>query len=79
MSQEEAFDSDERRMLAITAVNRLIADVEAKRLLENKELAEVIAACVRESTASQLKTLKWLLAQQELERPDLERQRGFLN
>ena len=57
---------------AVKAVNRLIADVEAKRLLENKELAEVIAACIRETASDQLQTLKWLLAQQELERPDLD-------
>ena len=58
--------------LEVKAVNRLIADVEAKRLLENKELAEVIAACIRETASDQLQTLKWLLAQQELERPDLD-------
>jgi hypothetical protein len=54
MSQnEKAFTAEERRALAIKAVNRLIADVEAKRLLENKELAETIAVCVRESGEQQ--------------------------
>jgi len=61
-----------RRELAVKAVNRLIADVEAKRLLQNKELAEVIAACIRETASDQLQALKWLLAQQELEPPDLD-------
>jgi hypothetical protein len=50
-----------RRELAVKAVNRLIADVEAKRLLENKELAELIAACVRETALDQLQTLKSLI------------------
>ena len=63
---------EDRRELAVKAVNRLIADVEAKRLLQNKELAEVIAACIRETASDQLQALKWLLAQQELERPDLD-------
>jgi hypothetical protein len=57
---------EDRRELAVKAVNRRIADVEAKRLLENKELAETIAVCIRESALPQLQTLKWLLAQQEL-------------
>ena len=63
---------EERRAIAVKAVNRLIADVEAKRLLENKELAERIAVCVRDSTPDKLRTLKWLLERQELERPDLD-------
>jgi len=41
---------EDRRELAVKAVNRLIADVEAKRLLQNKELAEVIAACILDGT-----------------------------
>jgi len=45
MSQNE-FTAEERRELAVKPVNRLIADAEAKRLLENKELAETIAACI---------------------------------
>jgi hypothetical protein len=84
MSQnEEVFTAEEKRELAVKAVNRLIADAEESasfrrfvipdaRLRENKELAETIAVCIRESALPQLQTLKWLLAQQELERPDLQ-------
>jgi hypothetical protein len=44
MSQnEEVFTGEQRR------VNRLIADAEPKRPLDNKELAETIAACIREA------------------------------
>jgi hypothetical protein len=72
MSQNE-FTAEERRELAVKAVNRLIADAEAKRLLENKELAETIAACIGEAGERRLRSLKWLLEeeeQQELERPE---------
>ena len=62
MDREE-FTDKERHALAIEAVNRLIADVEARRLPENKEFAEVIAVCVRETLPSHLRTLKWLLEQ----------------
>ena len=66
MSQnEEVFSAEERRAIAVKAVNRLIADAEAKRLPENKELAETIAGCIGESGSRQLQTLKWLLDQQE--------------
>ena len=71
---EEVFTEEDRRKLAIKAVNRLIADAEAKRLLENKELTETIAVCIREAGDRHLRVLKWLLEeeeQQELERPDL--------
>ena len=75
MSQnKEVFTAEERRELAVKAVNRLIADAEAKRLLENKELAETIAACIREAGERHLRALKWLLEEEEreeLERPDL--------
>jgi hypothetical protein len=75
MSQsEEVFTTEERRELAVKAVNRLIADAEAKRLLENKELTETIAACIGEADEQRLRVLKWLLEeeeQEELERPDL--------
>jgi hypothetical protein len=75
MSQnEEVFTAEERRELAVKAVNRLIADAEAKRLLENKELAETIAACIGEAGERRLRALKWLLEeeeQEEQERPDL--------
>ena len=66
MSQnEEVFSAEERRAIAVKDVNRLIADAEAKRLPENKELAETIAVCIGESGSRQLQTLKWLLDQRE--------------
>ena len=66
MSQnEEVFSAEERRAIAVKAVNRLIDDAEAKRLPENKELAETIAVCIGESGSRQLQTLKCLLDQQE--------------
>ena len=71
---EEVFNAEERRELAVKAVNRLIADAEAKRLLENKELTETIAACIGEAGEQRLRALKWLLEEEEeeeLERPDL--------
>ena len=72
MSQnQEAFTAEERRELAVKAVNRLIADAEAKRLLENKELAETITVCISEAGERQLRALKWLLEEQDVERPDL--------
>ena len=76
MSQnEEIFTAEERRGLAVKAVNRLIADAEETtsfrryvvpdaRLRENKELAETIAVCIRETALRQLQTLKRLLDQQ---------------
>ena len=71
---EEVFNAEERRELAVKAVNRLIADAEAKRLLENKELTETIAACIGEAGKQRLRALKWLLEEEEeeeLKRPDL--------
>jgi hypothetical protein len=74
MSQnEEVFTAEERRELAGKAVNRLIADAEAKRLPENKELTETIVACTGEAGEQRLRALKWLLEeeeQEELERPE---------
>jgi hypothetical protein len=73
MSQnEEVFTAEERHELAVKAVNRLIADAEAKRLLENKELTDTIAACIGEAGERRLRALKWLLEEEEkeeLERP----------
>lgn len=71
---KEEFTAEERHELAVKAVNRLIADAEAKRLLENKELTETIAACIGEAGERRLRALKWLLEEEEeeeLERPDL--------
>jgi hypothetical protein len=70
---EEVFTAEQRRELAVKAVNRLIADAEAKRLLENKELTETIAACIGEADERRLRALKWLLEEeerQELESPE---------
>jgi hypothetical protein len=76
MSQnEEVFTADERRELAVKAVNRVIADAEESasfrryvvpdaRLRENEELAEIIAVCIRETALPQLHILKRLLDQQ---------------
>jgi putative heme iron utilization protein len=47
---QDAFTADERKALSVRAVNQLIADVEAGCLLKNKELAEVIASCIRIQT-----------------------------
>jgi hypothetical protein len=71
---EEVFTAENRCELAAKAVNRLIAAAVAKRLLENTELTETIAACIREADERQLRLLKWLLEEEEreeLERPDL--------
>ncbi len=76
MSQnEEVFTAEEKRELAVKAVNRLIADAEEStsfrryiipdaRLRENRELAEIIAVCIRETALPQLQALKRLLDQQ---------------
>ena len=70
-AEAPAFSRAEKEALAVKAVNRLIADVEAKRLLENKELAEVIKVCIRETQPRLLQDLKFVLDQQELNRPEL--------
>lgn len=67
MTDEREFTEAEIHALSVRAVNQLIADVEAKRLLKNAELAESIAVCIRHSGQSQLHTLKWLLDQHTLE------------
>ena len=76
MSQnEEVFTAEGRREVAVKAVNRLIADAEETasfrryvvpdaRIHENKELAEIIAVCIRETALPQLQSLKRLLGQQ---------------
>ena len=72
MTNVEDFTPEERKALSERAVNALIADVEAWRLLDNKELAEVIAGCIRHTDAEHLRTLKQLLDQHELERPKVQ-------
>jgi hypothetical protein len=63
MSQnEEVFTAEEKRELAVKAVKRYI--VPDARLRENKELAEIVAVCIRETVLPQLRTLKRLLDQQ---------------
>ncbi len=67
MDSKDVFTQEVRKALALRAVNQLIADVEAGRLLNNKELAEVIAACIRHTDQGDLQTLKQILDQHELE------------
>jgi hypothetical protein len=67
MDTKDVFTQEVRKALALRAVNQLIADVEAGRLLNNKELAEVIAGCIRHTDQGDLQTLKHILDQHELE------------
>ena len=67
MERERDFTEGEIYALSIKAVNHLIAAVEARRLMENKELAETIALCIRKAEHSQLRNLRWHLEQLELE------------
>jgi hypothetical protein len=69
---KDALVAELRKELAKKAIRRLLADYKSGRLEDNAELAEAIAACIRESNEQQLRSLEWLLAQQELERPDLQ-------
>jgi len=71
-TNEEMFSDEDVRNLAKKAVARLVADAKSGRLNENRELAEVIEGCIRHSSIKQIRDLKWLLQQQELERPDLQ-------
>ncbi len=68
----EKVDPAEIAYLADRAVNELIADSESGRIRQNRELAEIIMGCIRETAPRHLETLKWLLNQRALERPDLE-------
>ena len=67
MDTKDVFTQEVRKALALRAVNQLIADAEAGRLLNNKELAEVIASCIRHTDQGDLQTLKHILDQHELE------------
>lgn len=67
MDTKDVFTQEVRKALALRAVNQLIADVEAGRLLNNKELAEVIAGCIRHTDQGDLQTLKHILDQHEQE------------
>ena len=66
---KETFSEEEKQKLSVRAVNELIAASQTGQLMENKELAEVIAGCIRHTTLSQLQTLDWLLKQRALESP----------
>lgn len=67
MKTDHVLTPDDVHALSTRAVNQLIANAEVWRLLENKELAETIAGCLRSSAMQQLQTLRGLLDQQELE------------
>jgi hypothetical protein len=73
IKREDVFSAEKRRTLAAKAVNRLIADIEAKRLPQNKELAETITACICEARSRQLRALRWLLEEQDIESIDREK------
>jgi hypothetical protein len=73
IKREDVFSAEKRRTLAAKAVNRLIADIEAKRLPQNKELAETITACICEARSRQLRALRWLLEEQDIEWIDREK------
>jgi hypothetical protein len=51
---------EEKWAVAIRALNRLISDAEAKRLLANTKLAQIVADTIEESSLPQLQTLSWL-------------------
>lgn len=72
-TDEEMFTDDMVCDLARKAISRLVADAKSGRLDQNRELAEVVEACIRNTKIGPLRDLKWLLAQQELTRPDLQR------
>jgi hypothetical protein len=67
MDTKDVFTQEVRKALSIRAVNQLIADAEAGRLMKNKELAQVIAGCIRHTDQGDLQTLKSILDQRELE------------
>ena len=57
MSQD-ALTAENRKQLAVKAIRRLLADCKSGRLEDNAELAEAIAACIRESGEQQLRSLE---------------------
>jgi ketosteroid isomerase-like protein len=66
MDTKDVFTQEVRKALAVRAVNQLIADVEAGRLVKKEELAEVIAGCIRHTDQGDLQTLKQILDQEVL-------------
>jgi len=67
MDTKDVFTQEVRKALSIRAVNQLIADAEAGRLMKNKELAQVIAGCIRHTDQGDLQALKNILDQHERE------------
>jgi hypothetical protein len=67
MDTKDGFTQEVRKALSIRAVNQLIADAEAGRSMKNKELAQVIAGCIRHTDQGDLQALKNILDQHELE------------
>jgi hypothetical protein len=67
MDKKDVLTPVEIKALAKRAVNQLIAEAEAGRLMNNKELAEVIMGCVQDTSNKQLRHLQWFLDQKELE------------
>jgi hypothetical protein len=67
MDEKSELTQDRIYRLSVRAVNHLIAAVEGRRLMLNKELAETIALCIRKTEQSQLQNLQWYLEQLELE------------
>jgi hypothetical protein len=61
MHFRDVFTDHERAALADKAVKRLIADAEAKRLPESRELVAAITACICETESRQLRDLNFLL------------------
>jgi ketosteroid isomerase-like protein len=61
MSTKDVFTQEVRKALSIRAVNQLIADSEAGRLVKNEELTEVISGCIRHTDQRDLQTLKQIL------------------
>jgi hypothetical protein len=68
----EPVDLAEIEYLADRAVIELIQDSASGRIMQNRELAEIIMACIRDTAPRHLETLKVLLNRRALERPDLE-------
>jgi hypothetical protein len=71
--KNEKVDPVEIAYLADRAVNELIEDAASGRIQQNRELAEIIIGCICDTAPRRLETLKGLLNQRALERPDLER------
>jgi len=66
MDTKDVFTQEVRKALAVRAVNQLIADVQAGRLVKNEELAEEIAGCIRHTDQANLQTLKQILDHEAL-------------